>query len=215
MTGSTKWTGRRERSEKTVTPEKLALLVDLLPTALSLRDIGTILGLRVDQVHRAAAPFLAIMKIAGTHPKCGCGKDRFHLYGCVDSYAKGSRDGLLPGRTRAEAEVLRWRRELGIEMIKSGVRWCDIDEALGSWKGTARRYMRFMTPEDRQARRLLDDARRDDLRRAGRRENSLSNPDKRESKPEPPCPTLRRGGRSPDQSRQNPLSDILPIGIAA
>jgi hypothetical protein len=70
-----------QRGTGKVTPEVLAQMIDLLPTIGSLRDLCAITGLRLDTVRREVAPFLAIMKLTGTHPKCGCGRDRFHPYG--------------------------------------------------------------------------------------------------------------------------------------
>lgn len=130
-----------------MTPEKLALLVELLPTAGSFRDICAILGVRLEVVRRAAAPFLAIMKLDGTHPQCGCGKDRFHPYGCADSYAKSWPSDCLPGHTRAETVVMLERRRVAIDMLIEGERFCDVDRSLGMSKGGAKNYLRFLTPE--------------------------------------------------------------------
>ncbi|MDB5688461.1 MAG: hypothetical protein JWL91_337 [Sphingomonas bacterium] len=148
-----------------VSPEQLALVVELLATAGSFRDIAAMTGLRLDAVRAAAAPFLAIMKLTGTHPQCGCGRDRFHPYGCVDSYVKSGRNGEMPGRTVTEAEELTGIRLRAIEMIKAGDRWKHIDAAIGRSKGCARKYLRFMTAEDVAARTALDATRRDSLRR--------------------------------------------------
>lgn len=130
-----------------LTPEVLATVVGLLPTVGSLRDLCGITGLRLDVVRKAVAPFLAIMKLSGTHPQCGCGKDRFHPYGCADSYAKSWPSDCLPGRTRAETVVLLARRERAIDMLVAGERQIDIDHALGMSKGGAKNYLRFLTPE--------------------------------------------------------------------
>lgn len=175
MTAPVTWTGKGKADEKAITPEKLALLVDLLPSALSLRDLAAMLGVRLDAVRREAAPILAIMKLTGTHPKCGCGRDRFHPYGCTDSYAKGERADGMPGHTFVEAADLVRRRNLAIDMIKAGVRWVEIDEAFSLAKGSARKFLRFMTVEDREARILLDRARRDELRRKGARSSHAEN----------------------------------------
>lgn len=156
--------------EKRCTPEVLAMIVELLPTIGSLRDLCAITGLRLDVVRRETAPFLAIMKLNGTHPQCGCGRDRFHPYGCVDSRAKSWPDDCLPGRTRAETMVLMERRRVALEMLAAGDRLCDVDRTLGMWKGGARNYLRFLTPEQHleRQRRICRAARNSniELRRA-------------------------------------------------
>lgn len=135
-----------------VTPEKLALLVELLPTVGSFRDLCAILGMRLDTVRREAAPFLAIMKLNGTHPQCGCGRDRFHPYGCVDSHAKSWPSDCLPGHTREQTAGLLARRSIAIDMLAAGSRLVDVDTSLGMSKGRAKNYLRFLTPDQLAAR---------------------------------------------------------------
>ena len=131
-----------------VTPEKLAAMVEMLPTIGSLRELSAATGLRLEVVRREAAPFLAIMKLNGTHPQCGCGRDRFHPYGCADSRAKSWPSDCIPGNTRAETGVLLARRSIVIEMLLAGDRFREIDRALGMSNGSARGYFRrFLTPE--------------------------------------------------------------------
>lgn len=130
-----------------VTPEILAQIVDLLPTIGSLRDLCGITGLRLDTIRRETAPLLAIMKLQGTHPQCGCGRDRFHPYGCTDSYSKGKRDDCLPGHTPLETAILLERRSVVIDMLVAGHRQVEIDAALGMSKGGAKNYLRFLTQE--------------------------------------------------------------------
>lgn len=137
-----------------ISPEKLSLLIELLPTAQSFRDMCGILGLRLDVVRREAAPFLAIMKLNGTHPKCGCGRDRFHPYGCADSYRKGWPADCLPGRTRAESVILLERRRLVLAELVKGARYCDIDRQFGMSKGGAKAYLRFLSPDQIKERTL-------------------------------------------------------------
>lgn len=135
-----------------VTPEMLALMVGLLPTVGSLRDLCAITGLRLDTVRREVAPFLAVMKLQGTHPQCGCGRNRFHPYGCVDSRAKSWPSDCLPGHTREQSVELLKRRERAIEMLVAGDRQVDIDAALGMSKGGAKNYLRFLTPAQMEQR---------------------------------------------------------------
>lgn len=138
--------------ESRVNPEIRALIVDLLPTVMSLRDLCAVTGLRLDTIRREVAPFLAIMKLQGTHPKCGCGRDRFHPYGCVDSRAKSWPSDCLPGHTREQTVELLKRREQAIQMLTAGHRQVDVDRALGMSKGGAKNYLRFLTPEQRDHR---------------------------------------------------------------
>ncbi|MCG7346603.1 hypothetical protein [Sphingomonas sp. ACRSK] len=133
-------------------PEKLALMVELLPTIGSLRDLCAITGLRLDTVRRETAPFRAIMKLQGTHPQCGCGRDRFHPYGCADSRAKSWPSDCVPGHTREQTPVVLARRQVAIQMLVAGDRFVDIDRALGTSKGVARKYLRHLTPEQAEQR---------------------------------------------------------------
>ena len=135
---------------KRCTPEVLAMMVDLLPTVGSLRDLCGITGLRLDTVRRETAPFLAIMKLNGTHPKCGCGRDRFHPYGCVDSVAK-ARPNPMPGHSPDQHGELLERRRKVIDALIDGERFCKIDRRVGT-HGTARKYLRFLSPEQLAAR---------------------------------------------------------------
>lgn len=147
MTAAIQWTGKAPASQPKVTPELLALMVELLPTVGSLRDLCAITGLRLDTVRQAVAPFLAIMKLQGTHPQCGCGRDRFHPYGCKDSFAKANHADHVPGVPLADMpRVLATRRKV-IELLVAGLRYVDINELMGFPHKTARHYMRFLTPE--------------------------------------------------------------------
>lgn len=148
-------TGRTQPDVNTVTPEKLAMIVELLPTVLSLRDLAAMLDLTLDAVRREAAPFLALMKVNGTHPKCGCGRDRFHPYGCVDSYAKAIHQNAVPGHRRMDHARVLERRAKVVEMLVDGERFIDIDKAVGFKNKTARGYLRFLTPEQRARREAI------------------------------------------------------------
>lgn len=131
---------------RAVSPETLAMMVELLPEIGSLRDLCAVTGLRLDTVRRETAPFLAIMKLQGTHPKCGCGKDRFHPYGCVDSYAKASQNP-VPGHRVEDHPAILARRALIIDMLVAGERFVDIDKCVGFNSKSARSYLRFLTPQ--------------------------------------------------------------------
>src|SRR3546814_9756062 len=96
-----------------MTPEQTARMVELLPTIESMRELADVLGVSRGCIHRAAAPFLAIMKLNGTHPKCECGQDRFHRFGCEYTYnlSRKSRGDRIPGRTAIQSAVLLARRQ--------------------------------------------------------------------------------------------------------
>lgn len=136
-----------QAAQPRVTPEILATMVKLLPTIGSLRDLCGITGLRLDVVRREMAPFLAIMKLQGTHPQCGCGKDRFHPYGCVDSYAKAKHQNEVPGHSPDQHAAILARRSQVISMLVAGDRFADINAAMGFKHKDARKYLRFLTPE--------------------------------------------------------------------
>jgi len=135
-----------------VTPEVLDTMVELLPKASSLRDISAITGLRLEVVRREAAPFLAIMKLNGTHPQCGCGKDRFHPYGCVDLWPKRRREGIVPGWSPIDSALLLARRAAIVERMVAGDRYVDIDKAMGLPRSTSKNYAVYLTPEQRALR---------------------------------------------------------------
>ncbi len=135
-----------------ITPEVLATMIDLLPTIGSLRDLCAVTGLRLDTVRRTVAPFLAIMKLTGTHPQCGCGRDRFHPYGCSDSYTKAQQNP-VPGHKVEDHDRILARRRQAIAMLVAGNRFVDIDDAMAMSKGGARGYLRFLTPEQERARK--------------------------------------------------------------
>lgn len=136
-----------------MTPEQTALMVELLPTIESMRELADVLGVSRGSINRAAAPFLAIMKLNGTHPKCQCGQDRFHRFGCAYTYdlSRASRGDRIPGRTAIQSAVLLMRRQEIIDALVRGDRFCDIDRRLDLNK-EARRNLRFLTPAQRAER---------------------------------------------------------------
>ena len=142
--------------QRKVTPEVLAMMVDLLPEIRSLRDLCAVTGLRLDTVRKEVAPFLAIMKLTGTHPQCGCGRDRFHPYGCVDSWEKSDRSEHVPGYSKEDAKVLLERRAGIVAMIMTGAFYGDIDRAFGMNLGMAKKYKRFLTPDQVATRKALE-----------------------------------------------------------
>jgi hypothetical protein len=221
---------RREANR--IAPETLALVVDLLPTALSLRDIGAITGLRLDVVRRQAAPFLAIMKLQGTHPKCACGKDRFHPYGCINTYSKADRTLPVPGCRPAEAAIFAARRAAVIEMILTGATYPAIDAAFGMGRGSAKSHKRFMTPEqyrlrkEAEAKRILAEKAETATRQRARAERNNAQR-KRKWAAEAPARAARAAARAAeklaakrqkdaqDKAISRPFSDPVYARIAS
>lgn len=147
MTLKVEWTGARQPTTTKVTPELLALMVDLLPTIGSLRDLCAVTGLRLDTVRKAVQPFLAIMKLQGTHPQCGCGRDRFHPYGCKDSHAKANYQ---------PSPATLARRQMIIDAIMTGETFQKIEHRLGLSTKSARKYQAYMTAEQLAQRKRLE-----------------------------------------------------------
>ncbi|APZ98048.1 hypothetical protein BWQ93_05810 [Sphingopyxis sp. QXT-31] len=143
---------KMERISSAVPPETLALMVELLPSIESLRDLCAVTGLSTETVRRQTEPFIAIMKLQGTLPKCPCGRDKFHPYGCTFTQAKKRLGDRIAGVSPEESERLLHRRRLGIDMLVAGDRYSVIDEALGMKRGGARNYLRFLSPEQLEAR---------------------------------------------------------------
>lgn len=194
-----------QSSQPRVTPEILATMVNLLPTIGSLRDLCGITGLRLDVVRREMAPFLAIMKLQGTHPQCGCGKDRFHPYGCVDSYAKAKRQNEVPGHSPNQHAAILARRSQVISMLVAGDRFTDINAAMGFKHKDARKYLRFLTSEQIAQRNAAIERHKkagsDDLAAA----RTFTGP------PHPPARRSRRAQsahptREPRQWQRNPVN---------
>ncbi|MGA1800215.1 hypothetical protein VH567_15700 [Sphingomonas sp. 4RDLI-65] len=131
------------------------MMIELLPTISSLRDLSAVTGLHLFTVRRVTAPFLAIMKLNGTHPKCGCGKDRFHPFGCSGFRGKNKPTDHLPGHTREETKRLLQQREIAIDMLVDGARFAEVDAALGMSKGSASNYLRFMNDGQRRQREAI------------------------------------------------------------
>jgi hypothetical protein len=143
-------------SQSAMTPEQLALMVDLLPVAASLRDIAAMVGANISTLRVAAQPFIAVMKLAGTLPKCSCGRDRFHMYGCKAVYARGDYADLVVGRSREESARLLAQRQAILDAIMRGERYSEIERRLGISHKSARKYLRFLTPEQIARRKKLE-----------------------------------------------------------
>lgn len=139
-----------------VTPEMLAVMVEHLPTVGSLRDLAAITGARLDAVRRAVAPFLAAMKANGTHPQCGCGKERFHPYGCVDSERKARYSTPIRGMSVEDALAAVAKRGPIIDAIITGDPYSAIEQRLNLPHKSARKYLIHLTPEQLAQRKRME-----------------------------------------------------------
>lgn len=144
----------RGPSSRRITPELLEQMVALIPEAASLREIGRLTGAAERTVRQTLSPFLAIMKLNGTHPKCGCGRDRFHPGGCAAMYHKHS-ESYIPGVTADKHAAVLARRERIVRMLTDGDAFSDIALVEGIAATGPAKYMRHMTDEQR-AQRLLN-----------------------------------------------------------
>lgn len=140
--------------------EQISYMIERLPTVASLRELARELGMQGPTLRPHAQPYIAILQAQGALPPCGCGKPRFHPYGCVMS-ANALEGGLgsLPPERR---EALLHRRALFVSMLVDGARLYEIDAVMGTRKGTARHYTRHLTPEQRQRREEALRARQED-----------------------------------------------------
>lgn len=138
-----------------MTPEQIQLMVGLLPNAESLRDISAALGVPQQTLRVAAQPFVALLRLQGALSPCGCGRERFHPYGCASMAKKARPPELAP-------ELLE-RRAAVIDAIMSGDTFARIEKRLGMGQKSARRYVRYLTPEQRALRKQLEKARQEKL----------------------------------------------------
>ncbi len=146
----------RQRGTYKVAPEMVALMLEHLPTVGSLRDLSAMTGTRLDAVRQAVAPFLATMKLNGTHPKCGCGKDRFHPYGGVDSVRKASYSTPVRGMSMADALVALAKRGPIIDAIMTGDPYSAIEQRLNLPHKSAQKYLVHLTPEQLAQRKRME-----------------------------------------------------------
>lgn len=127
-----------------MSPEKLSMVVDLLPHVKSIREIARIIGMSDKAVGNAARPFIALMEMNGTIPRCLCGKPRFHPYGCEQNTP-------VP----IDGERLQ-RREAILEDILQGESYRTIATRHGIHRRTVGHYLARLSPEQQAARRALN-----------------------------------------------------------
>ncbi|ALJ14095.1 hypothetical protein [Sphingopyxis macrogoltabida] len=136
-----------------VAPELLAMMVELLPTVDSYRDLSAMTGVGHQQTRSAMAPFVAIMKLQGTLPPCVCGKERFHKWGCVRTRTKALQ-ARADTRTASPEEIEK--RRVMVEAIMTGLAYSEIEKMFGMAPKTARKYLGYLTPEQREQRKAME-----------------------------------------------------------
>ena len=122
-----------------MTPEQTQAMLDLLPTATSLREIARALGVPGHGLSRAARPFVTLMDLNGTRGICKCGKPRFHPFACSRTYA---------AQARAPEELER--RQAIVDLMIDGASLGMISSMFGINKASVRRFRRYL-PAEQQA----------------------------------------------------------------
>jgi len=148
-----------------MTPDQIQTMIDLMPHAQSLRDIAAIMGLPQKTLSQVAQPFIAILRMQGALPPCGCGKERFHQYGCAITAAKA----VYTGIPRREAPDIVARRQQILDAILTGDTFQEIERRFGMADRTARKYLRFLTQPQRELRLAMQEQR-------GRRKSTATRP---------------------------------------
>lgn len=132
-----------------ITDAQRQTIIDLLPVATSLRQIAEAIDLDRSTVQAAAAPFLMIMRAAGTLGRCPCGKERYHPRICAGNHK----------RLGGQRAIDEGRRSAIIAAILTGALYKDIGSAFGVDRASIRKYLRFLTPAQLERRKALERAR--------------------------------------------------------
>jgi hypothetical protein len=140
------------RYRPVVTPAQIEEIGRRLATATSYGQIADALDLDRQTVRLRARPFIEAMRAAGTLPLCSCGQERFHRYFC-------SRTIERPVGPRKATEEQLARRKLMVTQIMTGKPFAQLAEQLNSSKRSVMRYLRYLTPEQLQRRRLMESTR--------------------------------------------------------
>lgn len=146
-------------TKMTMTPEQIQMMIDLMPTAQSLRDIAAIIGVKQQTLRYVATPFVALLRMQGALPPCECGKERFHPYGCSAVAAKSVFASGVFGQSPERAAAHREKREAVVEAIMTGATYSEIERRLGMKPKTARAFARYLTPEQRARRKKMEQGR--------------------------------------------------------
>jgi transposase len=145
-----RWVAKIAGHRAWINDEQKAEIEERLKTAFSVRQIAQAMNLDKSTVAKVAKPLIAAMREAGTLGLCDCGQDRFHPRIC--SRTAG------PGIDVTE-DQLRKRIEVAAA-IMDGDSFAQIAERFGmKHPSSVRSYLRYLTPEQRDRRKALEQAR--------------------------------------------------------
>lgn len=134
-----------------LTGKQVGQIAAMLQTGKSLRQIAAEMDANRDSVATAARPIIAAMREAGTLGRCECGKERYHQRICSKNA------GPLP-QTSPEQIA---RRGIIVGDIMRGDTFATIAQRHGiATVAGARSYLRYLTPPQRERRKILERQRR-------------------------------------------------------
>ena len=157
MSGAATGDGQPSPKRPPLTQQELQEIASRLNSFPSLRSIAVDMGLPFQTVIVRARPLVAAMRAAGTLKPCACGKERFHRYRC---------SALAEGNPRYETDYYRERRAKIIAAILRGETYTSIAAKSGLGPKSVRRYLCWLTPEQRERRKALERGRHVDTGRS-------------------------------------------------
>lgn len=133
-----------------LTPEQIEEIGQRLNTATSVRQIAREMGIPHQTVAWRAKPLIEAMREAGTLGDCECGRERFHPRLCRRT----------ANREPPELPPEQIERRTGIvAAIMRGESFSQIGERVGIDCRTAASYVRWLTPDQRERRKAMEQAR--------------------------------------------------------
>lgn len=133
------------------TDEQRQRIIDLLSTATSLRKIAQLVDVSATSTTTIARPYIAILRATGALGLCGCGRERFHPRGCRQSSVI---------RNGHSTPMMIEQRSAIVSAIMTGRIYQEIAAQFGIDTSAVRKYLRFLTPAQRERRKALERARR-------------------------------------------------------
>lgn len=133
-----------------LTPEQVEEIGRRLQTATSVREIAREMGIPHQTVTWRAKPLIDAMRQAGTIGSCECGRERFHPRLC-----SRTANSEPPAPTPEQIE----RRAGIVAAILRGEPFSQIGERVGIDGRSAASYVRWLTPEQRERRKAMEQAR--------------------------------------------------------
>lgn len=133
-----------------LTDEQIEEIGRRLTNASSVRQIAREMGVCLNTVQRRARPIIAAMREAGTLGKCVCGQPRFHQRICAKTKWRVGHDA---GPEQIE------RRARIVEQIIRGDTFAVIGARFGLAPKTAKHYLQWLTPKQRNERKAMEQAR--------------------------------------------------------